>query len=119
MTGGAGEVGLGAGRRPGRDGVRVGNGGLQCRAPTRLGDGASAISGYTVSNITYTLDSDDPRLLYEVAFDLDGFASDVWARIDPAGSWVQCAHSGGNRWSCKVIGQSVQSATELRVVAAQ
>lgn len=87
--------------------------------PTRLGDGASAISGYTVSNITYTLDSDDPRLLYEVAFDLDGFASDVWARIDPAGSWVQCAHSGGNRWSCKVIGQSVQSATELRVVAAQ
>ncbi|HXG43060.1 MAG TPA: hypothetical protein VNL95_10105 [Dehalococcoidia bacterium] len=99
-------------------GTAVGQAACNVVPPTRLGDGASAISGYTVSNVTYVLDG-DPRFLEEVTFDLDAAASEVWLRLHPAGPWVRCDPEGGNSWSCKVGGQSVQSATELRVVAAQ
>ena len=85
---------------------------------TRAGDGGGAISGYTVSNVAYTLDSANPQNLQKVEFDLDQPANVVKVRLQTGGAWYSCTNSG-NHWSCTTSGQAVQPANELRVVATQ
>lgn len=86
---------------------------------TRAGDGAGAISGYTVSNVVYTLDSANPQNLARVEFDLDAAAATVKVRLQTGGAWYSCTNPNGNHWSCDTTGQAVQPADELRVVAVQ
>lgn len=86
---------------------------------TRAGDGGGAISGYTVSNVQYTLDNSNPQNLSKVEFDLDAAASVVKVRLQSGGSWYNCSNTSGNHWSCTTNGQAVQPADELRVVAHQ
>ena len=86
----------------------------------RAGDGAGTISGYTVSNVAYTLNSSNPQVLDKVEFDLDAAASTVKVRLQSmGGTWYSCTNTSGNHWSCNTPGQGVQPANELRVVAVE
>ena len=38
---------------------------------SKAGDGAGAISGYTVTNVKHTINASNPRNIDSVAFDLD------------------------------------------------
>jgi hypothetical protein len=80
------------------------------------GDGSAAISGYTASNVTYTLNSTDPSKIDAVKFALAGGAGvaapvTVKAQLVASGTW-SCDTTGGG-------GTSVATAGQLRIVAAQ
>jgi hypothetical protein len=89
------------------------------------GDGSGTVSGYTISNIEYTLLSSDPSLLDEVDFDVAptagaSAASDVRISVDGGTTWVTCTDSGGGSWNCAFTGGSepgVAGITSLQVVA--
>jgi hypothetical protein len=87
------------------------------------GDGSGTISGYTVSNIDYTLNA-DPTLVDTVEFDIAPTAGANTPRVVTiqlnGGSWYSCTVAAGHA-TCDVSAGSVTvlSATNLRVVAAE
>jgi hypothetical protein len=85
---------------------------------TNLGAGSGAISGYTVSNIAYTLGA-TPTNLASVSFTLDKAAGTVKAQVQSGGSWYSCTNTSGNDWSCATTSPqaTVQPADQLTVVA--
>jgi hypothetical protein len=88
---------------------------------SKAGSGSGAITGYTVSNIQYTLKTTDPTKLDGVAFTLSAAAGTVKAQVDTAaGDWYTCTNGGsGNNWSCDTTSPQaqVQPADQLSVVA--
>jgi hypothetical protein len=89
--------------------------------PTKAGDGAGAITGYTVTNVKYTLNGANPRNIDDVRFDLDS--------IPPVGSTmkIKLVAAGSTYYDCTNVGLAltcvttspqadVASANELRVV---
>ena len=88
---------------------------------SQAGDGSGTISGYTVSNIAYTLDSTNAANIESVAFTLDAAAGTVKAKVVAASStYTDCSNTGGNNWSCDIEPDpSVLAADELRVIAVQ
>jgi len=84
---------------------------------SHAGDGNGAITGYAVSNISYTLDSGDPSTIDSVDFTLAPTdATSVQIYLD--GAWYTC--TGGATPSCNVGGAAtVLGAVNLQVVAAQ
>ncbi len=81
------------------------------------GNGGGEISGWTVSNIHYTL-SADPSQMSAVEFDLDTPAGEVKVRLgDSESRYFSCAHTGSNHWRCSLSGVSAASATGLQVIA--
>jgi hypothetical protein len=90
---------------------------------TGAGDGSGNISGYTISNVDYTLDGADPGQIVGVAFDVDstsgtaGAPSEVHITLN-GGSWVSCTNTSGSTWSC-TVSVTVASASSLRVVAVE
>ena len=87
---------------------------------TNAGAGSGAISGYTVSNVAYTLGS-TPTNLAAVTFTLDKAAGTVKAQVQTGGSWYTCSNTSGNNWSCATTSPqaTVQPADQLTVVATQ
>lgn len=68
------------------------------------GEGSGTVSGYTISNISYTL-AVDPRLLESVRFDVNptagaGPASTVRISVNNGTSWLACSDGGGGAWIC-------------------
>ena len=103
---------------------------------TKAGDGAGAITGYTVSAIDYTEDATNPALIDSVKFQLSAAADTVKAQINRdttvAGSadsaWSTCTNIGGGAldvanllpdllWECTFADYPAQQAGELQVVA--
>jgi|GEM_PF-1973205 len=83
------------------------------------GDGANNISGYTISNVAYTLDT-NPQDIASVTFNLSADAVNVKIKLVALGAtWYTCTvtHSGLYPVSCNTSGATVLSATELRIVA--
>jgi hypothetical protein len=88
------------------------------------GDGAGTISGYTVSNIKYTLNASDPRNVDSVTFDVDtappaGATKKI--KLVAAGStWYTCTNVT-TAFTCATTSPqaTVATADELRVVIAQ
>ncbi len=64
------------------------------------GIGTATISGYTVSNVAYTLDTADPSKWSAVDFDLDQAATQVQVKFDDSNAvltssgWVDCTANG-------------------------
>ncbi len=90
------------------------------------GDGTGVISGYTVSAISYALNSADPSKIDSVSFNLAatagaGTPTNVRAALsDGTTSTWSSACTGGSPWVCSfTTPPSVQPATQLRVIAAQ
>ncbi len=87
------------------------------------GDGTGAISGYTVTNVNYTLGSSDPYYVTDVDFDVNATAgagdpTTVYAELD--GNSVLCTGTAPS-FSCDFSAANVTAAAAatLRVVAAQ
>jgi hypothetical protein len=85
------------------------------------GSGSGAISGYTVSNIAYTLNGTTPTNLDQVAFTIaPAAASTVKVQLAAAGSWYTCANAAGSVTCATTAPQATAvAATQLTVVAAQ
>ena len=88
------------------------------------GDGSGAISGYTVSGITYTLNGTDPTKLDKVVFTLApavvGAPAPVTVkiRLDSSANWYGCTMAT-NIATCNTVTPqaTVLGATNLQVVA--
>ncbi len=93
---------------------------------SKVGDGAGAISGYTVSQIRYGLNSTNPTNIDTVSFVLDSApaaGSTVKVKLVSTGSsWYSCSLSGtpAVNASCTTTSPQATAATanELRVVVA-
>ena len=84
------------------------------------GDGAGAISGYTVNGIVYTLDAASPDKINKVAFTLNAAATVVQVSVTGAAPYQSCAIVGGVNVTCTFGTEpTVLSATSLRVIATQ
>ncbi|HEY3544449.1 MAG TPA: hypothetical protein VGK79_18075 [Gaiellaceae bacterium] len=85
---------------------------------TNAGSGSGAISGYTISNVQYTLNS-DPTKIDAVTLTLDKAAGTVKVQVVTGGSWYSCTNPTGNDWSCDTTAPqaSVAPADQLTVVA--
>jgi len=83
--------------------------------PSNAGDGEGVISGYTVSNITYSTSGGD---LTGVTFTLSAPASVVQASVVNGVAPVGCSGPGPT-WTCTFSGVTVLEADLLRVVAVQ
>jgi len=85
---------------------------------TSAGSGSQTISGYTITNVAYTLNS-DPTKVDAVDFDLDKAAGTVKVRLVAGGSWYSCSNGAGFSWSCATTSPqaTVAPADELSIVA--
>jgi hypothetical protein len=86
---------------------------------SNAGSGAGTISGYTVSNIAYTLNTGNPTQMDAVSFTLDNAAGTVKAQVVSSGSWYSCTNTSGNNWTCDTTSPqaTVAPADQLSVVA--
>jgi hypothetical protein len=87
---------------------------------SKAGDGNAAISGYTVTNVSYVLAS-NPANIDKVTFTLSDTAATVKAKVVSASTtYDSCSNTGGNGWSCDfATDPTVLSADDLRVIAVQ
>lgn len=95
--------------------------------PTTTGGyGDTVVSGYTVSNIIYDLDSADPTLVDAITFTLTPDGSGVAAAVSyvqtaTGGSWTSCALvSGGGEVmdaTCTFGALAIEDITALNIVA--
>ncbi len=94
------------------------------------GDGSGNITGYTISNISYTLDNSDPTKINSVTFNLSSASgapkpTTVKIKLVSSGNtWYTCNTNSTNSpyaYTCNTTSPqaTVQSADQLRVVAAQ
>lgn len=93
--------------------------------PSNAGDGVGAVSGYTISNIHYGLDSNTPSNLASIEFDTNPVLpsnGSVRVSVDDGASWLpsgDCSVSGATVTCGVTTTVAVEDVTLLRVVAAQ
>jgi len=82
------------------------------------GEGTSAISGWTISNVHYGLAENSPNIA-SVEFDLDKPASMVRAGFNSLDTAVSnCENPSGTHWVCKFeLQMPILAAAELRIVS--
>lgn len=90
------------------------------------GDGTGTVSGYTITNIDYTLDGTDPSTMASVTFDVAstsgtaGDATDVRITVDSGTTWITCVAGTPPAWTCTFgTPPSVLLITDLQVVAVE
>lgn len=94
----------------------------------KAGSGSGTISGYTVTNVDYTLDGTTPSNIASVAFRVTGDITghQAYVKLVAAGStWYSCTLSSYNSSggytpvSCTTSGASASTADSLTVSIAQ
>jgi hypothetical protein len=67
---------------------------------TKAGDGSGAITGFVITNVSYTLNGTDPSMIDAVTFDLDSVptaGSTIKIQLDSvAADWYDCTNTGVN-----------------------
>ena len=92
---------------------------------TGAGVGDDTISGYTISEVTYTLNDTDPTTMEAVAFDLvptagAGTPTTVKAQVVDGEGFYTCTGPEANTWTCAISPAIQVSTTDtLTVVAAE
>ena len=82
--------------------------------PASGGSGAGAISGYTISSVSYSLDGETIEVVY---FDIaPANAATVNVRLAPTEPWSTCAVAAGTA-TC-AVSTPVAAVAQLEVVAA-
>jgi hypothetical protein len=86
-----------------------------------LGEGANTISGYTVTNVTYSPNTSNPGNVDSVSFTISpATASSIKIQLVSAGAWYSCSNSTGSVTCATTSPQATAgSADSLNVVAAQ
>ena len=88
---------------------------------TQVGAGSGTISGYTATNVQYTLDPTTPTNVNAVAFTIAPVTtSAVKVQLSSGGAWYSCTNTAG-AVSCATTSPqaTAAAATQLTVVAAQ
>ena len=89
---------------------------------TKAGDGTGTVSGYTVTDVVYTLNATTPTTLDSVSFDLGAAAATGKVKaqlVATTGTWYTCTQVGVTTvWTCDTTGLTASSIDQLRVVAA-
>lgn len=87
---------------------------------TKAGDGLGIISGYTITNVAYTLNATDPSKLDSVGFDVGAAATQVQIQLVAVGcTFYTCSEVGVTTvWTCDTTGFAIATADQLRVIAA-
>ena len=91
------------------------------------GDGTGTVSGYTITNIDYTLLTSDPSKIESLTLDVAptasaGAADDVRIKVDSGTTWITCTGPATNTWTCTFgVGSepSVAAILDLQVVAVE
>ena len=86
---------------------------------TQAGAGSGAISGYTISNVAYTLNA-NPTNIDAVTFDISpASAGTVKIQLVSGGTWYDCANSSGSVSCDTTVGTqaTVAPSNNLTVVA--
>lgn len=89
---------------------------------TNVGDGAGAVSGYTITSGTvhYNLNASNPQTIDSVTFDTSpnvATGSTVRIQLVTSGSWYSCTFAGATV-TCTTAGATVAASNTLRVVIA-
>lgn len=88
---------------------------------TKAGEGSGTVTGYTVTDVVYNLNTTDPSKLDSVAFDLGATALAGQVKVQlvaTTGTWYGCTLDTGTVWECATTGLDVSTIDQLRVVAA-
>ncbi|MBM4410741.1 MAG: hypothetical protein FJ037_05380 [Chloroflexi bacterium] len=88
---------------------------------TVAGSGSGTVSGYTVTNLTYTLAA-NPQNVASVSFTLSASgATKVRVSGDGGTTWFNCdsAISGANVSACATSGLAISSMSSLTIVATE
>jgi hypothetical protein len=88
---------------------------------TSAGSGSGTISGYTITNVQYSLNATNPQNLDAVTFTISPTAASVVKiQLASGGSWYSCTNTSGSV-SCTTTSPqaTVAAATQLTVVATQ
>jgi hypothetical protein len=88
---------------------------------TKAGEGEGSVTGYTVTDVVYNLNTTDPSKLDSVAFDLGATALAGQVKVQlvaSTGTWYGCTLDTGTVWECTITGLDVSTIDQLRVVAA-
>lgn len=88
---------------------------------TTAGSGSGAISGYTVSAVSYTLNATNPQNVDQVAFTISpATTATLKVQLVTGGSWYTCTNTAGSV-TCATTSPQVTAvaANQLTVVAAQ
>jgi hypothetical protein len=88
---------------------------------TQAGSGSAAISGYTASSVTYSLNASNPQNVDQVAFTISpATTTTVKVQLVSGGAWYACTNSSGSV-TCATTSPQATAATanQLTVVAAQ
>lgn len=81
------------------------------------GEGSGNLSGYSVTNIAYHLNT-DPTNIDSVSFTLSGPAAAVKIKLnDSASAWYTCSIVNDYDWICQTAGATALSVDILRVIA--
>jgi hypothetical protein len=86
---------------------------------TQAGAGSGAITGYTISNVAYTLNA-DPTQIDAVTFTISpATAGTVKAQLVTGGTWYSCSNTAGSVSCDTTVGTqaTVAPANSLSVVA--
>ena len=84
------------------------------------GSGSGAISGYTVSNVAYTLNASNPQNVDQVAFTISPTTGTVKVQVVSGGSWYACTNTAGSVTCATTSPQATAvGVNQLTVVAAQ
>ena len=83
-----------------------------------VGSGDGDVSGYVVSNVVWTLQTDDPTKIESVTFAITPAAATVFADTNDGGL-VACADAGGGlSWDCNLSPNPSTSAVTSLIVSA-
>lgn len=88
---------------------------------SKAGDGTGAVSGYSVSGVSYNLNATNPASADSVEFTLNSTpvtGSTIKAQVVSGGTWHSCTNLLAVVTCTFTGGQAVASIDQLRVVAA-
>ncbi len=89
---------------------------------SNAGDGSQVISGYTVTNVHYNLNTSDPASIDSLTFTISPAlpaGGTVTVQLVSAGAWYACSVSGGTSVTCTTAGATASGSNNLRIVIAQ
>jgi hypothetical protein len=88
---------------------------------SKAGEGQAAISGYTVTAVTYTYSTANPSQISSVGFTIAPASTKASVSLVTGGTLQACVGTGPGptwtAWTCAISGVSVTSADMLRVVS--
>jgi hypothetical protein len=85
-----------------------------------VGQGSQAVTPYSISNVAYSLDVNDPQNVAQVTFTISpSNPRVVKARLYNGGSWYSCSNAGGTVTCSTGSAVAATSAKQLTVVASQ